>query len=79
MPQLEKLFEQFPPISTKEWMDKITSDLKGADFSKKLVWKTDEGFEVKPFYRREDIEHIEHIDKFLSLLLRGDVPVHDKR
>ena len=28
----------FPAISTQEWMDKITADLKGADFSKKLVW-----------------------------------------
>jgi methylmalonyl-CoA mutase len=25
----EKLFEQFPPVSTREWMDKINADLKG--------------------------------------------------
>ena len=31
-------------------------DLKGADYEKKLVWKTNEGFKVKPFYRREDLE-----------------------
>ena len=37
-------------------MDKITVDLKGADFEKKLVWKTNEGFKVKPFYRQEDLE-----------------------
>ncbi|MDR2888155.1 MAG: methylmalonyl-CoA mutase family protein [Bacteroidales bacterium] len=49
-----KLFEQFPPVSTQEWMDKIVSDLKGADFNKKLVWRTGEGFDVKPFYREED-------------------------
>ena len=36
----EKLFSDFPPVSTQEWMDKITVDLKGADFEKKLVWKT---------------------------------------
>ncbi|MEI6048158.1 MAG: acyl-CoA mutase large subunit family protein [Bacteroidota bacterium] len=57
----EKLFDQFPPVSTKEWMDKIHADLKGADFNKKLVWKTDEGFEVKPFYRVEDIENLMYI------------------
>ncbi|MDR2816175.1 MAG: methylmalonyl-CoA mutase family protein, partial [Proteiniphilum sp.] len=33
-----------------------TKDLKGADFQKKLVWKTNEGFNVNPFYRAEDIE-----------------------
>ena len=31
-------------------------DLKGADYEKKLVWKTNEGFKVKPFYRQEDLE-----------------------
>ena len=34
----EKLFSEFPPVSTEEWMAKITEDLKGADFEKKLVW-----------------------------------------
>ncbi len=58
----QKLFDQFPPVATEEWMDKIHSDLKGADFNKKLVWKTNEGFEVKPFYREEDIEHLMYIN-----------------
>lgn len=52
----------FPPISTKEWMDKVTADLKGADFEKKLVWRTTEGFNVKPFYRQEDLEQIDYLD-----------------
>lgn len=50
------LLADFPAVSTQEWMDKITADLKGADFSKKLVWKTNEGFNVMPFYRSEDIQ-----------------------
>ena len=52
----EKLFSDFPPVSTEQWMEKVTADLKGADFEKKLVWKTNEGFKVKPFYRMEDLE-----------------------
>jgi methylmalonyl-CoA mutase len=58
MAEKERLFEQFPPITTSEWMDKIHADLKGADFKKKLVWKTNEGFEVNPFYRMEDTENL---------------------
>ncbi|MDR1981656.1 MAG: methylmalonyl-CoA mutase small subunit [Tannerellaceae bacterium] len=54
----EKLFPEFPPIPTEEWMEKITADLKGAPFEKKLVWKTSEGFNVNPFYRAEDIEEL---------------------
>ncbi len=52
----EKLFSEFAPVSTQQWMDKITTDLKGVPFEKKLVWKTGEGFNVNPFYRAEDIE-----------------------
>ena len=52
----EKLFEQFPPVSTEAWIEKVTADLKGADFEKKLVWRTNEGFNVKPMYRAEDTE-----------------------
>ena len=36
----EKLFSDFAPTTTEQWMDKVTADLKGADFEKKLVWKT---------------------------------------
>ena len=50
----EKLFSDFPEVSTQEWMDKIQVDLKGADYEKKLVWKTNEGFKVKPFYRHRN-------------------------
>ncbi|MDE5774091.1 MAG: methylmalonyl-CoA mutase small subunit [Muribaculaceae bacterium] len=52
----EKLFDMFPPVSTEEWIAKINVDLKGADFNKKLVWRTNEGFNVQPFYRKEDLE-----------------------
>ena len=54
----ERLFADFAPVSTQEWLDKINADLKGADFEKKLVWKTNEGFKVKPFYRKEDLENL---------------------
>lgn len=51
----EKLFDQFPPVSTEEWRAKVEADLKGAPFDKKLVWRTNEGFNVQPMYRAEDI------------------------
>jgi methylmalonyl-CoA mutase len=54
----EKLFDLFPPVTTEAWMELIRSDLKGADFSKKLVWKTNNGFDINPFYRTEDTEKL---------------------
>lgn len=58
----EKLFSDFAPVSTEKWMEKVTADLKGADFEKKLVWRTNEGFKVKPFYRKEDLEGLKTTD-----------------
>ncbi len=50
----EKLFSEFPPVTTEEWMAKITADLKGVPFEKKLVWKTGEGFNGNPSHREEE-------------------------
>jgi len=55
MSNKEKLFSEFKSPTKQEWLDKIQVDLKGADFNKKLVWRTNEGFNVQPFYRREDV------------------------
>ncbi|MDR2774843.1 MAG: methylmalonyl-CoA mutase small subunit [Tannerella sp.] len=52
----ETLFPEFPPVSAQQWIDKITADLKGVPYGKKMIWKTGEGFDVNPFYCAEDIE-----------------------
>lgn len=65
----EKLFDQFPPVSTEEWRAKVEADLKGAPFDKKLVWRTNEGFNVQPMYRAEDTANLETTDS-----LPGEYP-----
>ena len=57
-----KLFSEFPPVTTEQWEEVINKDLKGADYEKKLVWRTIEGFKVKPYYRAEDLENLEYLD-----------------
>ena len=52
----EKLFSEFPPVPTEKWEEVIVKDLKGADYEKKLVWRTMEGFTVRPYYRAEDLK-----------------------
>ena len=65
----EKLFSEFAAPTTQEWLDKIEVDLKGADFQKRLVWRTNEGFNVQPFYRKEDVEKLQTPDS-----LPGEFP-----
>ncbi len=57
----QKLFGQFPPVPTAQWEEVITADLKGADYDKKLVWRTREGFNVRPYYRAEDLENLKYL------------------
>lgn len=52
----EKLFAEFPAVPTAQWEEAITADLKGADYERKLVWRTGEGFNVRPYYRAENLE-----------------------
>ncbi len=52
------LLADFPEVTYEKWMEKIQADLKGADFNKKLIWKTNEGFDVMPFYMAKDIENL---------------------
>ena len=57
-----KLFSEFAPNTMQEWIDKVTVDLKGADFNKKLVWRTNEGFNVQPMYRLENMQDLKNLD-----------------
>jgi methylmalonyl-CoA mutase len=58
----EKLFQEFPPIPTQSWEELIHKDLKGGDYDKKLVWKTLEGFPLRPYYREEDLRNLEYLN-----------------
>ncbi len=55
------LFGEFPVVSTEQWEKVIHQDLKGVDYEKRLVWKTIEGINVKPYYRKEDLENMKHL------------------
>ena len=57
----EKLFTEFPAITTAEWEAKIREDLKGADYEKKLVYETYEGIKLKPYYRAEDLSSLGYL------------------
>lgn len=57
-----KLFAEFAPVPTSKWEEAILRDLKGADYNKKLLWHTLEGFDVRPYYRAEDLKGLEYLD-----------------
>jgi len=58
----QKLFTEFPPVTTESWEATIQADLKGKDYERALVWKTYEGIPVRPYYRREQLEGLEFLN-----------------
>lgn len=50
------LFNEFEGVSSKAWKQKIQADLKGADYNDTLIWNTNEGIDVKPFYHTDQFE-----------------------
>ncbi|MBC5836344.1 methylmalonyl-CoA mutase subunit beta [Flavobacterium muglaense] len=48
------LFEDFDPVSSKQWKQKIQFELKGADYNNTLIWNSPEDIKVKPFYHKDE-------------------------
>ena len=48
------LFDDFNPISSKQWKQKIQFELNGADYNETLVWNSPEDIKVKPFYHKDE-------------------------
>lgn len=50
---------EFPPVATEAWEQAIREDLKGADYAEKLICRSPEGFDLKPYYRADDLAGID--------------------
>jgi len=50
------LFNEFEGVTSKAWKQKIQVDLRGADYNDTLIWKTNEGIDVKPIYHADDFD-----------------------
>ena len=56
-----KLFSEFPTVSTEAWEAQINTDLKGKDYDKTLIWHTNEGINIRPYYRDENLNGLEFV------------------
>lgn len=74
----QKLFKEFLPISSKEWKQKIQTELKGADYNETLIWESLEGIKVKPFYHYDEFEQKTEINTQVSQFkILQNIFVHD--
>ncbi len=56
----QQLFGDFSPVTKAQWEKKIQQDLKGFPYGK-LIAHLDEGFDVQPFYQREDLKKLDFL------------------
>ena len=75
------LFNEFEPVSSKAWKQKIQLDLKGADYTKTLIWNSPEGIDVKPFYHADEFKNtpIAPITKATSWKVCQTIYVFDEK
>lgn len=74
----ESLFNEFEPVSSKQWKQQIQYELKGADYNETLVWESPEGIKVKPFYHIDEARQpLNDIPRGSAFSICQNIFVHD--
>ncbi|MFT3795578.1 methylmalonyl-CoA mutase subunit beta [Flavobacterium sp.] len=72
------LFNDFEPVSSKQWKQQIQFELKGADYNETLLWHSPEDIKVKPFYHNDEFEPKLSVQTQASQFkIAQDIFVHD--
>ena len=75
---MKNLFDDFNPISSKQWKQRIQFELNGADYNETLVWNSPEDIQVKPFYHKDEFAGVAPINtKASEFRICQNIFVHD--
>ncbi len=75
---MKNLFDDFAPISSKQWKQRIQFELNGADYAETLIWNSPENIQVKPFYHKDEFQGIANVNtKATEFKICQNIFVHD--
>lgn len=75
---MKNLFDDFDPISSKQWKQRIQFELNGADYNETLVWNSPEDIQVKPFYHIDEFQGVSDVNtKASQFRICQNIFVHD--
>lgn len=75
---MKNLFDDFAPVSSKQWKQQIQFELKGADYNESLIWNSPEDIKVKPFYHKDEFSNSFHTNtKATNFKICQNIFVHD--
>jgi methylmalonyl-CoA mutase len=75
---MKNLFDDFAPVSSKQWKQQIQFELKGADYNETLIWNSPEDIKLKPFYHKDEFSNSFHTNtKATNFKICQNIFVHD--
>lgn len=75
---MKNLFDDFNPVSSKQWKQRIQFELNGADYNETLLWNSPENIKVKPFYHSDEfIGNLNANTKATQFQICQNIFVHD--
>jgi methylmalonyl-CoA mutase len=75
---MKNLFDDFNPVSSKLWKQKIQFELDGADYNKIVIWNSPEDIQIKPFYHVDEFGGVSEIEtKASEFKICQNIFVHD--
>ncbi|MBP6758213.1 MAG: methylmalonyl-CoA mutase subunit beta [Flavobacterium sp.] len=75
---MKNLFDDFDPVSSKQWKQKIQFELDGADYNQTLIWNSPEDIQVKPFYHGDEFKGVAAVHtKASEFQICQNIFVHD--
>lgn len=75
---MKNVFDDFNPVSSKQWKQKIQFELKGADYNETLIWNAPEDIQVKPFYHKDEFQGVANVNtKATQFRICQNIFVHD--
>ncbi|TRX24110.1 methylmalonyl-CoA mutase [Flavobacterium franklandianum] len=75
---MKNLFDDFDPIPSKQWKQKVQFELKGADYNETLIWNSPEDIQVKPFYHKDEFQGAANVNtKASEFQICQNIFVHD--
>jgi methylmalonyl-CoA mutase len=72
------LFDDFNPLSSKQWKQRIQFELDGADYNETVIWNSPEDIQVKPFYHIDEFSKAAQVEtKAADFKICQNIFVHD--
>ena len=75
----DSLVNEFNSVSAKQWKQKIQVDLKGADYNNTLIWESNDGIKVKPFYHQDEVEQLSIVPDKNNVAICQSIFISDEK